>query len=164
MTIAAKLLNIFRISDTEKGNTKPTFILLSLIMALSTAITGLLLFCCTSSVKPSRKQTKNQTDYHGRIVLSAGVVASILTAVLLTQLISSEWLNIDIAAFLLVLAICSSLLLISDVSKVGDSYSFKRMVWTVLTWLFILSIPWEWLRLYKHNIAEQYTHTMKVRV
>lgn len=44
----------------------------------------------------------------------------------------------------------------------GNSFLFWRLLWKVITWLFILSIPWEYFRLYRHQVAEQFTHSMKV--
>lgn len=134
-------------------------IITSIGITLCAAVTGVYIFCLGSAASSRRRK---QQPYKSSIAIPLVTAGTLVIALTLRQLYPIEQLNSGVMTVVFVLTMTITILLISRLDLFGDSIAFKRLVWKMITWLFILSIPWEFFRLYRHQVAEQFTHTMKV--
>ena len=163
---ASGLLRLFQ-RITQPSPTVTDNLLVQIIIAISagiaacTTITGFYLFCYDSTTANARRK-KRPSYYNPLMVIPLVTVVTILAALSLNHFHPIERIESGAVTLVLVLAMTITILLASRIELFGDSVMFRRLVWKAVTWLFILSIPWEFFRLYRHQVAEQFTHVMKV--
>lgn len=119
-------------------------VLITILLCVATLWAGIGIFCQDRSRKRGRKSTSKSSLLSTNLLIKIFILAVLF-------MITKE---------LFILVVVLPVLIVSQFRVPTDYSSFKQFLWKLL----IFSIPWEWLRLYKHQVALQFHQITKVNI